>query len=85
MIRVWLAHNRLHVSLLLGMWEDANDSAIDEREAWGTLLSDVARHIANGMVQSHAWPEADTLAKIKQAFLENIEYLERKITGGYVE
>lgn len=85
MIRVWLAHDQLHVSLLLGMWEDADDSEVDEREAWGTLLSDVAKHIANGMLQSHTWPEADTLAKIKKAFLENIEYLERKVTGGYVD
>jgi predicted secreted Zn-dependent protease len=85
MIRVWLAHQDVHVSLLLGMWEDADDAEVDEREAWGNVLADVARHIANGMRQSHAWEEKDTIAKIKKAFIENIEYQERKISGGYSE
>lgn len=43
---------------------------------------DVAQHIAHGMAQSHGWGQEDTLAKIKQAFLENIEHQERKLTGG---
>ena len=85
MIRVWLAHQDVHVSLLLGMWEDAGDAEVDEREAWGNVLADVARHIANGMRQSHAWEEKDTIAKIKKAFIENIEYQECKISGGYSE
>ncbi len=84
MIRVWLAHEDVHVSLLLGMWEDADGCEVDEREAWGNLLADVARHIANGLEQSHAWQQRDTLARIKKAFLENIEYQENKLSGGYV-
>ena len=83
MIRAWLAHEDVHVSLLLGMWEDAEDSEVDEREAWGNLLADVARHIANGMHQSHSWDQKDTLSKIKQAFLENMELQERRIEGSY--
>lgn len=85
MIRVWLAHEDVHVSLLLGMWEDADDCDIDEREVWGNLLADVARHIANGMKQSHAWEHLDTLKKIKKAFLENLELQERRIAGKYFE
>lgn len=84
MIRVWLAREDLHVSLNLGMWEDADDTDIDEREAWGTLLSDIARHIANGLKQSHNWKEKETLAKIKKAFLENIANHERQTSGSYV-
>ena len=84
MIRVWLAHESLHVSLLLGMWEDAADCEIDEREAWGQLLADVARHIANGMAQSHGWDDGATLARIKRAFVENIGHHENTINGGYV-
>lgn len=84
MIRVWLAHDSLHVSLLLGMWEDAEDCDIDEREAWGQLLADVAQHIANGMAQSHGWQRDATLARIKRAFDENIEHHENAVSGGYV-
>lgn len=84
MIRVWLAYDDVHVSLLLGTWEDAEDCDIDEREAWGNLLADVALHIANGMAQSHAWDKKQTLIRIKRGFIENLEYQEKKVTGGYV-
>ena len=85
MIRVWLAHEDVHVSLLLGMWEDAEDCDVDEREAWGNLLADVARHVASGMAQSHAWDQLATLRRIKQAFLENLDLQERRIEGRYFE
>jgi predicted secreted Zn-dependent protease len=84
MIRVWLAHEDVHVSLLLGMWEDAADSDVDEAEAWGNLLADVSRHVANGMQQSHGWAKLETLRKIRQAFLENLELQERRIEGKYL-
>ena len=59
MIRVWLAHNALCVSMRLGMWEDAEECPVDERHAWGHLLADLTRHIANGLRQSHGWSEQE--------------------------
>ena len=84
MIRIWLAHNELHVSLLLGMWADADDAEVDERDAWGELLSDVIRHIANGLEQSHGWARKDTIARIREemnACLEDVEADD--ISGGF--
>lgn len=85
MIRVWLAHEDVHVSLLLGMWEDAADCDDDERETWGNLLADVTRHIANGLRQSHGWKEEETIRKIKEAFLENLSSEHSSIEGKYLE
>jgi hypothetical protein len=81
MIRVWLAHNKLHVSMLLGMWEDAPDCKVDERKAWGHLLADLTRHIANGLHQSHGWAEKSTIAWIRQEFLENLADSSHTIEG----
>jgi predicted secreted Zn-dependent protease len=85
MIRVWLAHENLHVSLLLGMWEDAEDSDVDERAAWGELLSDVIKHIANGLNDSHGWDKVDTATRIRDALLENLKNPDGVVTGEYVE
>lgn len=85
MIRVWLAHDDVHLTLLLGMWADAEDSDVEEGEAWGNLLADVALHVAHGMAQSHAWDRRETLARIRRAFLENLDYQERKLKGKYVD
>ncbi len=81
MLRAWIAHGELHVSLLLGMWADAEDSQIDECEAWGQLLADLARHVANGMAQSHGWAVEDTFARIRRAFEENSRYHTQRIEG----
>jgi hypothetical protein len=83
MIRVWIAHQDLHVSMLLGMWADALDSDIDEREAWGLLLADLSRHVANGLNQSYGWPEDETLSIISRAYLDHLGDEDASITGGY--
>lgn len=85
MIRVWIANNALHVTLMLGMWEDAEDSAVDECDAWGTLLADLTRHIANGMMQSHGWDYDQTRNRIREAFLDRFESKETSVEGGYPE
>ncbi|BBO27699.1 hypothetical protein AltI4_20870 [Alteromonas sp. I4] len=85
MMRIWLAHDELHVSLLLGMWEDAEDCDVDERNAWGELLADTIRHIANGMEQSHGWDKKETIAQITRSLLKNTDLPRGTITGGYVE
>ena len=85
MIRVWLAHGDQHVSLLLGMWQDADDSELDEREAWGDLLADTIRHIAHGLSQSHGWQPAETIRRISLSLTENLRTdAVGAVTGGYV-
>ena len=42
-LRVWIANGEQHVALAFGMWEDP--------AAWGLLLADLARHIAEAHAQ----------------------------------
>jgi Domain of unknown function (DUF5076) len=70
MIRAWIAKGDLHVSLRLGMWQDLQNSDIDERDAWGELLADLTRHIANGMMKEHGWDYDSTRDRIRTAFLK---------------
>ncbi|PML75725.1 DUF5076 domain-containing protein [Enterovibrio norvegicus] len=85
MIRIWLAHDSLNVSLHLGMWEDAEDCDIDERDAWGELLADTVQHIANGMHQSHGWDKEQTIARITRSLIKHSKCPTGTITGNYVE
>lgn len=45
MIRGWIAERRLFCTLNLGHWH--RHSKVDERQAWGVLLADLSRQIAN--------------------------------------
>lgn len=83
MIRVWLAHNDLHVWLNLGMWKGPEDSEVDEREAWGFLLSDLSRHIANGLMQQYGWDYDATRDHIRASFLKNFDDKTGGVAGGF--
>ena len=85
MIRVWLAHDDVHLSLFLGMWQDAADSVVDERDAWGTMLADITHHIARGLNDSHAFQEADTVRRIRESYLAALDAKDKQRTGGYVD
>ena len=85
MLRAWIAHNDLHVSLLLGMWQDAAESEVDERQAWGELLGDLVQHIANGLAQSHGWEKEDTILRVAAAFQDRIMRPVGDPTGEYVD
>jgi hypothetical protein len=85
MIRYWLAHDDYHISLTLGMWQDAGDSEVDELSAWGNVLGDIALHIANGMRESHGWDERETLNALVRHFASAIKERKNQISGGYKE
>lgn len=85
MVRFWLANNEPNVSLLLGMWEDAEDSGIDELTAWGNVLSDIAQHIANGMEQSHGWKYEQTMHILMEKFIQCAKDRAPGLDGEYTE
>ena len=60
-LRVWIAGGQQHVALAFGMWEDA--------AAWGLLLADLARHIAEAHAQHDQQVNAeDFLDEIRAGF-----------------
>ncbi|SEB96556.1 DUF5076 domain-containing protein [Terriglobus roseus] len=50
-LRVWIAGGEQHVALAFGMWE--------EPSAWGVLLADLARHIAEAHAQQDDQVDAE--------------------------
>lgn len=50
-LRVWIANGEQHVALAFGMWE--------EPAAWGLLLADLARHIAEAHAQQDSKIDSD--------------------------
>ena len=64
LLSAWAAEKGLHCTLNVGMW---HDSGRDEPAAWGILLSDVARHIANALHEQYGHDPGDTIAAIHRA------------------
>jgi Domain of unknown function (DUF5076) len=65
LLRVWVAHHDQHISLRVGVWEDPT--------AWGVMLADLARHIANAFEQTENRDPLEVLERIKAGFDSEIQ------------
>lgn len=66
MLRVWIAEHGLHCSMKVGMYRETMD--IPEEKAWGTILADVARHVANALEAGYSANATESLQKIRDSF-----------------
>jgi hypothetical protein len=67
MVRAWIAEGDLYIVLNIGFWEDPH-RGIDERDAWGILMADMARHIADAHEKEYGRDPRATLNLIRGAF-----------------
>lgn len=58
--RIWTAFGDQHVSIATEVWEDP--------AAWGIMLADMARHIANAYVESEGMDYDAALRRVKEGF-----------------
>ena len=58
--RVWVAGGKQWTSLASGIWDDP--------AAWGIMLVDLARHIADSYDRDEGRSSSDVLARIKEGF-----------------
>ena len=65
LLRVWVAHQDQHISLRVGVWEDPT--------AWGVMLADLARHIANAFEKVENRDPVKVLESIRAGFEAEIE------------
>jgi hypothetical protein len=68
-IRAWIAENGLHCSLRPGIWFEQN---MNEAWAWGILLADVVRHVANALEEVGGTDPRETVEAVKESFLAEI-------------
>lgn len=80
MLTAWIAERGLHCTMNIGMWQA---QGIDEPAAWGRLLADVARHVANGVRSETGAETVATVQAITEAFLEELGEPTSKAQGGF--
>ena len=83
MLRVWIAEQRLHCSMKVGMYRETTQFA--EEEAWGTILADVAVHLAHAMEQQFQVPCAHTLSGLRAAFVRELEKPSGNAQGSFAD
>jgi hypothetical protein len=74
--RIWASRGSQHVSLGTEAWEDP--------AAWGLMLVDLARHVANGYEQAQGRDRNDVLLRIRAGFDAEWQSPTDEPTGGIV-
>ena len=64
LVRVWIVDGNQHVSISANLWKDP--------AAWGLMLVDLAKHVANAYAQ-HGEDKHATLNRILAGFLAEID------------
>lgn len=80
MLRVWIAEKKLHCSMKAGMYRET--MSISEEKAWGTILADVARHLANALESGYAISAAESLKTIRDSFVNELAVPTSEVKGG---
>ena len=79
LVRAWVAHQDLHCSLNVDAWP-ADQAPV----AWGILLSDIARHVADAFQTNHGLSKKETIAKIKDVFGSELDDPTAETEGHFV-
>ncbi|MBL8560511.1 MAG: DUF5076 domain-containing protein [Hyphomonadaceae bacterium] len=83
MARVWIAGNALHCTLKIGFYADRG---MAEEESWGTILADMAQHVADALVASGVRTDRQlALARVQQAFEEEMANPTTRATGDFAK
>ena len=75
--RVWIAQKNVQVILASQIWEDT--------AAWGLLLVDLAKHIANAFEQTRGEEYQSVLQRIREGFDAEWATATSQVTGGLME
>jgi hypothetical protein len=79
MVRAWVAAGGLHCSLNIGAFGE------NEVVAWGILLSDIARHVANAMRDSKGTAPEETLEIIRDHFNTELDSPTESPEGSFIQ
>jgi hypothetical protein len=80
MLSAWVAERGLHCTLNIGHFHAQGHN---EASAWGTLLADVVRHIANAMQSEHGATAEQTIQAVISALLTELDAPTSKVHGGF--
>ena len=83
MLRVWIAEPKLHCSIKVCMYQESMN--IPEEKAWGTILADAARHWANALESCYSTDASESLKKIRDVFIKELEDATSDAEGDFVK
>ena len=84
MASIWIAERGLHCSLKVGVY--ATHPTMAETRAWGTILADMARNVADSLIADAAVQGSrdDVINSIWNAFHDELSKPAQATAGGFI-
>lgn len=79
--RVWIAEQGLHCTLKVGMYHESHE--VGEQRAWGTILADMTRHIANALRNAYGLDPDKSIDLIRDAYIAELAAPTSDVKGGF--
>jgi Domain of unknown function (DUF5076) len=83
MLRIWIAERGLHCSMKVGMYSESKGPS--EEKAWGTMLSDVIRHLGDALHSEYGGSKEQIIQKIFDKISEELANPTSMTQGGFVQ
>jgi Domain of unknown function (DUF5076) len=83
MLRIWIAERGLHCSMKVGMY--AESQGTNEENAWGTMLADVIRHLADALHSEYRVDKDQVIQKVFSKISEELDHPTSETKGEFVQ
>jgi hypothetical protein len=83
MLRVWIAEKSLWCSIRTGIYQKRK--YVSEEKAWGVILADAARHIADALPADCGMKAPETIQRIKESFIAELAKPTSDTEGQFVQ
>jgi Domain of unknown function (DUF5076) len=83
MLRIWIAERGLHCSVKVGMYLEIKSA--NEENAWGVMLSDVIRHVADALHSGYGMDKDRVIERIFTKISNELDDPTSKTTGEFVQ
>ena len=80
MLSAWIAEQGMHCTLNVGFFDGQGH---DEVKAWGVLMADVVRHIANAWAEERGTEVSESIASILQSINAELDDPTSKLSGAF--
>jgi predicted RNase H-like HicB family nuclease len=81
-IRVWLANQRQHIALNIGVWQERG---IDEPMAWGILIADMIHHVAKAHESEYGRDRQETTSRILKTLEAEMTHPTSERIGEFIQ
>jgi hypothetical protein len=76
MVRAWIVDGGLQASLEMGVWDDVR--------AWGILLADIAKYVADAKEKDGGMDQSRTIEQIRKSFDDELNASTCESEGDFV-